>query len=318
MGRKLIIVGADFSENGFRTSNVVNIELKNDGTIPYKFYLLPTPLTYESNVNPRPVVPGDAILKSVSADGGVNIDSGTYVSFLFGRNQTDDHIIYIKSLTANYNKNIVNDANQSLMYINADVVDLRGIKFGDEINANKMFSGSSIADLKMPDVVINGANNMFYNYCNERTNVHQSFSFIKQIKGTANSIFKYLKCASADFSGIDVSQATDLQHAFQNNTLSEIDLSTWTFPHVRMSSMFENAANLKTLHLDKWDISADNGVLYIGLFRGCSALTTVYVTECSANAKTWLLTQLNAQEAGGSTNWTESTVDGKAALVGGS
>jgi hypothetical protein len=318
MGKKLIIKGANFSENGFRTSNVIDVKLLADGTNPYKFYFLPTALTYISNVNTDPELPNDAVANSVSADGTVNINSSNFVSFLFGKNTTDKVNNNIKSLSVNYNKNTINDANQMFISFTADVVDLRGVKFGKDFNANKMFARTSIADLRMPDVEINGAAYMFYNYCALKQNVHGDFRFIKKVKGNCVQMFRFLKCTTADFSGIDISGITDGSSMFESCTMAEIDLSTWAFPaDVNLNSLFSGCTNLITLHIDKWVASADSGIKYNSLFTNCNALTKVFVSECSSAAKTFLIGKLNTASAGGSSNWVESTEGGKAVLVPG-
>lgn len=319
MGKQLIIKGADFSENGFRTSNFIDVALSSGGTNPYNIYLLPTPLTYDSGTNSFPAVPNDAVPKAFTADGSVDIDNNNIVSFLCGRNTTDNSPINIKSLEVYFNKYAVANMNQSCIGINADVVDLRGVKFASNVNTKKMFLSSSIAELKMPDLEIDGAENMFWNYCNSKTDVNASFTFIKKLKGICKQMFCYLKCATADFSGMDVTGVTDFDNAFKNSTLREINIADWAVQTTaRVNSMFEGCTNLVTLHLDNWNCNPSSSSLSNAMFVNTPSLTTVFVTNCSSTIKTWLIGKLNSSTAGGSSNWVESTVSGKAALVKGS
>ena len=318
MGKKIIVLGADFSANGFNTANIVNIQLKSGETNPYKLYFLPTPLTYDSNVNTMPEAPNDAVLESIYSDGEYNIGGSNYLSFLFGRDSTDVDKKTVDYIGVNYDSQTIDDVNQSFMGIIAGTIDLRGVKFGTSVDARKMFAHSTFDNLLMPDMDIYGANYMFYNYCSEKTGIHADFSFIKKLGGDCQRMFNFLKCDTADFGAPDLTGGTDFMNLFRQSTMEEIDLSGWVFPNVRLGALFYGCSKLKTIHLDNWLVSADDGAKYASIFDGCTLLEKVFVTNCSAGAKTWLLTQLNTQTAGGVTNWTESTVDGKACLIHGS
>jgi uncharacterized protein YjbI with pentapeptide repeats len=320
MGKKLIIKGADFSVNGMRTGNVVNVKLATGGTNPYKLYFLPTELSdYGSTLNP-PVLPSDAVENSISMDGDVLINSQTYKSFLFGRNTTGQTTSVIKELICSYDEEIT-DFKSAFYGVNADKVDLRGLNFSTDCSYKFLFANASIKEVLMPDLYINAAiNRMFYNFNVDNPTGTLDISFIKKVY-TINNAFSHLYGAFVNFGSPDTSTLDDTSSAFQYCHLQTINLSGWDFSNVNNCyNMFDGCENLKILHLDNWknDLSGVSSSHYANMFTTTPNLTTVFVTNCNSSQKSWLLARLNECTAGGSTNWVESTVDGKAALVKGS
>lgn len=314
MGKKLIILGADFSENGIRTSNVVNVEMIEGGTNPYNFYFLPTALS-TPDLYTSPTMPGDAVANEVTEDGDIAINSA-YTSFYAGRTYGMSENVRLKSLNVNYNKSSIADFTQSFRGTYLNALDLRNISFANGVNCRYMFALADIIDLKMPDIVVGNATYMFYNF-NSVNNAPTDFSFIKKITGVMANMFHYLKASSANFKGIDVSEATNMNDVFLECKLDDIDISTWVNSSMtHCGSMFKNTL-ARTLHLDNWEKTVADWASS-DMFVGANNLTTVFVTNCSSTVKTWLLGKLNGASAGGSNNWIESTVDGKAALVKGS
>lgn len=316
MGKKLIIKGADFSANGMRTGNVVILKLASGGTNPYHLYFLPTELTTAGGTNTLPVVPSDAVLNTVTEDGEILINSNNYKSFIFGMNTTDSNDISVKELSCSYDESI-NDIRSAFIGVNADVVDLRGMNFGTDCDCRLMFRTASIKTLLMPDLYLGDkTSNMFYNFNSDNVQGTLDLSFIKKIN-SINTTFTFLKGSSVNFGSPDTSELIDSASAFSRCALQVIDLSGWDFSHITSCyRMFENCSNLKNLHLDNW--KNDSATYYNNMFDGTTNLTTVFVTNCNSSQKTWLLARLNGSTAGGSSNWVEGTVSGKAALVKGS
>lgn len=310
MGKRLIVPGADFSANGFKTENFVDVKLSNG--IPFKFYFFPTAPADTGSVYTDPTVPNDAVLNTVSADGIVGI-SGNYASFgfFFGNG-----VEYVDSIIISYDKTLT-DAKYICDRLKAEKIDLRGLSFGtSQINAANMFRGADIGTLKMPDMYISDANNMFYNFNVNHYNAEIDFSFIKKVGSTVKEMFKFCRTRYIDLRGVDVSTVTVFNNCFQQSDAIEINLADWDFSHGNYGlAIFNICPNLTTIHLDNFNNTTGN---FGANFGNCPRLTTVFVTNSSAAAKTILLNELNTNSAGGSSNWVEGTVDGKAALVKGS
>ena len=310
MGKRLIVPGADFSANGFKTENFMDVELANG--VPFKFYFFPTAPADAGDVNNYPTIPNDAVLNTVSDDGIFGI-SGNYASFgFFFGNAIED----VDSVAISYDKTLT-DAKYICSRMRARIIDLRGLSFGtSQINAAKMFLSADIGTLKMPDMYISDANNMFYNFNVNYYNAEIDFSFIKKVGSTVKEMFKYCHTRHIDLRGVDVSSVTIFNNCFEKSDAIEINLADWDFSHGNYGlSMFNSNPNLSTIHLDNFNNTTGNFAVNFG---SCPRLTTVFVTNASVAAKTILLNNLNSASAGGSSNWVESTVEGKAALVKGS
>ena len=310
MGKKLVIKGVDFSTNGFRTGNMVNVTIGGEGTNPYALYFLPTAIAADQ---PKPndaiVIPNDAVSNVLSADGEVNINTA-YQSFLFAQSNA---LTVLDELIVDYNKSEIDKAVQMFSTMSINKLDMRGVSFARNCNINCMFAGADISELKMPDMYVYQARNAFYNF-NNTTNAPADFSFIKEVNWDLTTMFQYLKATTAIFNGIDVSRATIFNSTFRYSVIDEIDLSAWTFESMtHCITMFEHA-KARTIHLD--NLSKTVGAVYCSnMFNDTPNLVAVFVTNCSAEVKTWLLGLLNGVSAGGSNNWSETTVGGKAALT---
>lgn len=315
MGKRLIIKGADFSANGIRIDNIVNVLLKQGGTNPYVCYFLPTPAGIVDNVNTYPTPPADAILNSIAEDGGIEINNDNIQSFIFGVAAGDVGYKVISELSVSYNKQIANMA-QAFMLVNADTLDLRGMNFASGLVASKMFDGATIKHILANDLEISNARTMFYNFGNHDTMADYSLAFIKKITGDCTNAYQYLKGRNVDFGEVDLSLANIYNTMFKFCQLTKIDLSKWTFNNspTHAMNMFEGTTNLVELHLDNWNASPR---YYSGMFKTTPNLAKVFVSNCTSESKTWLIARLNENTAGGSSNWVESTEGGKAVLVPG-
>lgn len=315
MGKRLIIKGADFSVNGMRIDNIVNVLLKQGGTNPYSCYFLPTPAEIVDDVNICPTPPSDAIAKSLAEDGDIEINNDNIQSFIFGQAAGDSSYKVISKLSVSYNKPISNMA-QAFMLLNADTLDLRGMNFARGLIAQKMFDGATIKHILAKDLEISNARNMFYNFGASDTQADYSLAFIKKITGDCTGIYKYLKGHSVDFGEADLSLASVYNSMFLNCQLTKIDLSKWTFNNspTHAVEMFANTSNLAELHLDNWNARPG---FYTAMFSNTPNLAKVFVSNCTSESKTWLIARLNENTAGGSSNWVESTEGGKAVLVHG-
>lgn len=315
MGKKLIIKGADFSVNGMRIDNIVNVLLKQGGTNPYVCYFLPTPAEIVYDVNTCPTPPADAILNSIVEDGDIEINNDNIQSFIFGQVAGQDSYKAISKLSVSYNKQIANMA-QAFMLFTADTLDLRGMNFAGGLNTMKMFDGATIKHILANDLEISNAREMFYNFGNHDTMADYSLAFIKKITGDCTNAYKFVKGHSVDFGEVDLSLANVYNTMFDYCQLTKIDLSKWTFNNspTHAISMFANTPNLAELHLDNWNARPD---FYSGMFANTPNLAKVFVSNCTSESKTWLIARLNENTAGGSSNWVESTEGGKAVLVPG-
>lgn len=313
MGKKIVISGADFSQNGFRTDNVVQVEMDSNSTNPYKVYFLPTALTSPSPYT-DPTMPDDAVEKVFNEDGQILIGD-EYASLYFGIISGETGNRKIKELTAAYSRSTISNFNQCCRGITAERVDLGGIHFADGVNASCMFSSSDIKELLMPQMVVGDASYMFYNF-NYARKTPSDFSFIKKVTGSMANMFQYLRSTQAVFNGIDVSAVTNFNDCFRYCELDDIDLSEWKpTAGVNFGDTF-NACLARTIRLDNWNISIA-GWASSGMFANTNNLIRVFVTNCTTTVKNNLIGILNASNAGGSSNWVESTEGGKAVLVPG-
>lgn len=315
MGKRLIIKGADFSANGMRINNIVNVLLKQGGTNPYVCYFLPTPAECVQDVNTFPTPPADAILNSLTEDGDMEINNDNIQSFIFGRTAGGSGLKVISELYVSYNKQIA-DMAQSFMNLVADTLDLQGMNFASGLVAQKMFDGATIKHILADDLEISNARAMFYNFGNQDTTADYSLAFIKKITGDCTGAYQYVKGHSVDFGEVDLSSANVYNSMFYYCQLTKIDLSKWTFNNspTHAISMFENAKNLVELHLDNWNARP---TYYSNMFANTPYLAKVFVSNCTSESKTWLIARLNENAAGGSSNWVESTEGEKAVLVPG-
>ena len=315
MGKKLIIKGADFSVNGMRIDNVVNVLLKQGGANPYVCYFLPTPAEIVYDVNICPTLPSDAIAKSLAEDGDIEINNDNIQSFIFGQVAGQNSYKVISELSVSYNKQIAN-MDQAFMLVTADTLDLRGMNFVGGLNAVKMFDGATIKHILAKDLEISEARSMFYNFGNQDTQADYSLAFIKKITGDCTNAYQFVKGHSVDFGEVDLSLASVYNTMFNYCQLTKIDLSKWTFNNspTHAINMFANTPNLAELHLDNWNARPG---FYTGMFANTPNLAKVFVSNCTSESKAWLIARLNENTAGGSSNWVESTEGGKAVLVHG-
>lgn len=316
MGKSLIIPGADFSANGIKVGNIINVVVGE--TIPFNVYLLPTAADYEIGPQSVPTVPNDAVTCALSDNADVELNA-VYASILVGQvyGDPDTENKNAFEVVVNYNRAL--DVRQAFMCIDLETLDLSGVNFGNNaVDLSKFCACSSIHNLIMPEINVSNMKFAFYNL-QAPTGVETApftFGFIKKVTGTMESAFEYFKYKFADFSGIDVSSVTAFTYCFRRSYLEVIDLSTWHIDSAtNISGMFYNCSKLKTLHLDNFNCQPTYAVI---IFSGTTLLEKVFVTNCSSDVKTNLLSKLNEDNAGGSSNWTESTVDGKACLVKGS
>lgn len=86
-------------------------------------------------------------------------------------------------------------------------------------------------------------------------------------------ILKKIINKETDFNDIDISAVKDLSHLFEEQDISEIDISEWDVSHVEsMRGMFQYCRYLKTPgDLSKWNVS--NVVDMSWMFNGCQCLT---------------------------------------------
>lgn len=310
MGKKLVIKGADFSTNGFRTGNMVNVAIGSEGTNPYTLYFLPTAIAADlPGPNDAIVIPNDAVSNVLSADGEVNINTA-YQSLLFAQSNANTKL---DELVVAYDKSEISKAVQMFRSMTIGKLDMRGVSFARGCSINAMFVSADIMDLKMPDMYVASARYAFYNF-NNANYAPVDFSFIKEVTSDLTNMFQYLKATTAVFNGIDTSKAAVFNSCFAYSVIDEIDLSAWTFESMtHCLYMFEHA-KARTIHLDNFSKTV-SAIYSNNMFSDTPNLTTVYVTNCSAEVKTGLLGLLNGVSAGGSNNWSETTVGGKAALT---
>ena len=86
-------------------------------------------------------------------------------------------------------------------------------------------------------------------------------------------VLKKIINKETDFNDIDISAVKDLSHLFEDQDISEIDISEWNVSHVEsMRAMFQNCRYLKTCgDLGKWDVR--NVLDMSWMFNGCQCLT---------------------------------------------
>jgi len=86
-------------------------------------------------------------------------------------------------------------------------------------------------------------------------------------------ILKKIENKETDFNDIDISAIKDLSYLFEEQNISEIDISEWDVSHVEsMRGMFQNCRYLKTPgDLSKWNVSNVEDMSW--MFNGCQCLT---------------------------------------------
>ena len=79
-------------------------------------------------------------------------------------------------------------------------------------------------------------------------------------------VLKKIINKETDFNDIDISAIKDLSHLFEDQDISEIDISEWNVSHVEsMRAMFQNCRYLKTCgDLGKWNVRRVRNM--IGMF----------------------------------------------------
>lgn len=312
MGKKIIVRGADFSLNGFLADNYVQLTMNSESTNPYKIYYLPTALS--SPIDTFPSMPNDAIEKSFTNSGQLDINE-QYASLYCGRLNGESIYRRIEKIEIAYSRSIMSDINQAFRGIVANTLDLSGLVLSEGVNCNRLFYNSDIKELIMPNIIVGNATKMFYNL-NSINHNPVDFSFIKKVTGSMADMFHYLKAIRATFNGIDVSAVTNYNDCFRYCELDDIDLSEWKpTAGVNFGDTF-NGCLARTIHLDNWNISIA-GWASSGMFANTNNLTRVFVTNCTTTVKNNLIGILNTSNAGGSSNWAESSEGGKAVLVPG-
>ena len=88
-------------------------------------------------------------------------------------------------------------------------------------------------------------------------------------------ILKKIMNKETDYNDIDVSGLDDLSYAFEDQDISEIDISEWDVSNVESTKcMFQGCRYLKTTgDLSKWNIS--NMKIMSFMFNGCQCLTNI-------------------------------------------
>ena len=117
-------------------------------------------------------------------------------------------------------------------------------------------------------------------YINEKLKIGSN-SKVNQKTKPANEedlkkiIFKKIENKETDFNDIDISAVKDLSHLFEDQDISEIDISEWDVSHVEsMRAMFQNCKYLKTCgDLGKWNVG--NVLDMSWMFNGCQCLKDI-------------------------------------------
>ncbi len=122
-------------------------------------------------------------------------------------------------------------------------------------------------------------NNINY-YINEKLKIGSKSKVNEKIKpGDAatlkREVLKKIINKETDFNDIDISNIKDLSHLFEDQDITEIDISEWNVSNVEsMNSMFQNCKYLKTVgDLGKWNVS--NVLDMSWMFNGCINLTEI-------------------------------------------
>jgi hypothetical protein len=117
-------------------------------------------------------------------------------------------------------------------------------------------------------------------YINEKLKIGSN-SKVNQKTKPANEedlkkiILKKIENKETDFNDIDISAVKDLSHLFEDQDISEIDISEWDVSHVEsMRAMFQNCRYLKTCgDLGKWNVG--NVLDMSWMFNGCQCLKNI-------------------------------------------
>lgn len=88
-------------------------------------------------------------------------------------------------------------------------------------------------------------------------------------------ILKKIIDKETDFNDIDISAVKDLSHLFEEQNITEIDISEWDVSHVEsMRGMFQNCWYLKTCgDLGKWKVDKCKDMSW--MFNNCKCLTNI-------------------------------------------
>jgi len=88
-------------------------------------------------------------------------------------------------------------------------------------------------------------------------------------------VLKKIINKETDFNDIDISSVKDLSHLFEDQDITEIDISEWNVSNVEsMKGMFQNCKYLRTCgDLGKWDVR--NVLDMSWMFNGCQCLKDI-------------------------------------------
>jgi len=88
-------------------------------------------------------------------------------------------------------------------------------------------------------------------------------------------VLKKIINKETDFNDIDISAVKDLSHLFEDQDITEIDISEWDVSHVEsMRGMFQYCRYLKTCgDLGKWKVDKCKDMSW--MFNGCQCLTNI-------------------------------------------
>ena len=119
--------------------------------------------------------------------------------------------------------------------------------------------------------------NNIKHYINEKLKIGSKSKVNEIIKpndaaALKREVLKKIINKETDFNDIDISAVKDLSHLFEDQDISEIDISEWNVSHVEsMRAMFQNCRYLKTCgDLSKWNVG--NVLDMSWMFNGCQCL----------------------------------------------
>jgi len=114
-------------------------------------------------------------------------------------------------------------------------------------------------------------------YINEKLKIGSKSKVNQVIKpndaaALKREVLKKIINKETDFNDIDISAVKDLSHLFEDQDISEIDISEWDVSHIEsMRAMFQNCRYLKTCgDLGKWNVG--NVLDMSWMFNGCQCL----------------------------------------------
>jgi len=117
-------------------------------------------------------------------------------------------------------------------------------------------------------------------YINEKLKISSKSKVNQVIKpndaaALKREVLKKIINKETDFNDIDISAVKDLSHLFEDQDISEIDISEWDVSHVEsMRAMFQNCRYLKTCgDLGKWNVG--NVLDMSWMFNGCQCLKNI-------------------------------------------